>query len=229
MADVLMPRLSDTMEQGVLSQWVKHEGDQVRKGDVLAVIETDKAAMDMEAYDEGVLTKILVKEGASVPIGTPIAVIGDQAAAGTSAPSPVPAPDETERAVVPPPAPAPAGAAPAARARTSPLARKLAREHGIDLATVSGSGPGARIVRAILRTPSASTGEPSLRLRRDSSRRPRRLPGRPRPLLPRLRPRSLRRHYRPWTPKRTRSRCPRCAASPPNGSPPVPGRPRISS
>ena len=118
-------------------------------GDVLAVIETDKAAMDMEAYDEGVLTKILVKEGASVPIGTPIAVIGDQAAAtGISAPSPVPAPDETERAVVPPPGPAPAGAVPAARARTSPLARKLAREHGIDLATVSGSGPGARIVRA---------------------------------------------------------------------------------
>jgi len=148
MPDVFMPRLSDTMEEGVLSQWVKHEGDQVRKGDVLAVIETDKAAMDMEAYDEGVLTKILVKEGASVPIGTPIAVIGDQAAAGTSAPSPVPAPDETERAVVPPPAPAPAGAAPGTRTRISPLARKLAREHGIDLATVSGSGPGARIVRA---------------------------------------------------------------------------------
>jgi pyruvate dehydrogenase E2 component (dihydrolipoamide acetyltransferase) len=80
MADVLMPRLSDTMEEGVLSQWVKQQGDEVRKGDVLAVIETDKAAMDMEAYDEGVLTQILVKEGASVPIGTPIAVIGDQAA-----------------------------------------------------------------------------------------------------------------------------------------------------
>ena len=74
--DVLMPRLSDTMEEGVLSQWVKHEGDQVRKGDMLAVIETDKAAMDMEAYDEGVLTRILVQEGASVPIGTLIAVIG---------------------------------------------------------------------------------------------------------------------------------------------------------
>ena len=57
MPDVLMPRLSDTMEEGVLSQWVKHEGDRVRKGDVLAVIETDKAAMEMEAYDEGVLTK----------------------------------------------------------------------------------------------------------------------------------------------------------------------------
>ena len=149
MPDVFMPRLSDTMEEGVLSQWVKHEGDQVRKGDVLAVIETDKAAMDMEAYDEGVLTKILVAEGASVPIGTPIAVIGE-AVTETAAPSPVPAPDQTERAVVPPPpAPAPpAVASPAGRLPASPLARKLAREHGIDLATVPGSGPGGRIVRA---------------------------------------------------------------------------------
>src|SRR5487761_1827290 len=112
MPDVFMPRLPDTMEEGVLSQWVKHEGDQVRKGDVLAVIETDKAAMDMEAYDEGVLTRILVQEGASVPIGTPIAVIGEAAAAAT-------------------PRPPPAGRLPA-----SPLARKLARERGIDLSTV---------------------------------------------------------------------------------------------
>lgn len=148
MPDVLMPRLSDTMEEGVLSQWVKHEGDPVRKGDVLAVIETDKAAMDMEAYDEGVLTRILVQEGVSVPIGTPIAVIGE-AAAAASAPSPIPAPDQTERVVVPPPAPSPAtGAAPAGKLPASPLARKLARERRIDLDTVSGSGPGGRIVRA---------------------------------------------------------------------------------
>ncbi|MGH3224462.1 MAG: biotin/lipoyl-containing protein, partial [Streptosporangiaceae bacterium] len=164
MPDVLMPRLSDTMETGMLSQWVKHEGDQVRKGDVLAVIETDKAAMDMEAYDEGVLSRILVQEGASVPIGTPIAVIGD-AAAETAAPSPVPAADHAERPLVSPPAAQPAvpaateprGQQPAAVAppaaqrsagRASPLARKLAREHGIDLATVTGTGPGGRVVRA---------------------------------------------------------------------------------
>jgi pyruvate dehydrogenase E2 component (dihydrolipoamide acetyltransferase) len=151
MADVLMPRLSDTMEEGVLSQWVKHEGDQVRKGDVLAVIETDKAAMEMEAYDEGVLTRILVAEGASVRIGAPIAVIGGEGAAEAAAPSPVPAPDNPERAVVPPVAPAPrpgAEAAPAGRPPASPLARKLARERGVDLSTVQGSGPGGRIVRA---------------------------------------------------------------------------------
>ncbi len=149
MADVLMPRLSDTMEQGVLSQWVKHEGDQVRKGDVLAVIETDKAAMDMEAYDEGVLTRILVEEGASVPIGAPIAVIGQADDAPAAAAPPVRAPGQAERTVVPPPAPAPAPAGgPPTAVPASPLARKLARERAIDLSTLTGSGPGGRIVRA---------------------------------------------------------------------------------
>src|SRR5690242_13809297 len=92
MPDVLMPRLSDTMEEGTLSQWPKHERDQVRKGDILAVIETDKAAMEMEAYDEGVLTTILLPEGSSAPIGAPIAVIGQAVAAPAAAPR---APAET--------------------------------------------------------------------------------------------------------------------------------------
>ena len=149
MPDVLMPRLSDTMEEGVLSQWVKHEGDQVRKGDVLAVIETDKAAMEMEAYDDGVLARILVREGESAPIGTPIAVIGGEGGSEAAAPSPVPASDQPERVAVPPPAPAsPSGVPAAVRAPASPLARKLARERGIDLSTLSGSGPSGRIVRA---------------------------------------------------------------------------------
>jgi pyruvate dehydrogenase E2 component (dihydrolipoamide acetyltransferase) len=148
MPDVLMPRLSDTMEEGVLSQWVKHEGDQVRKGDVLAVIETDKAAMEMEAYDEGVLARILVEEGASVPIGAPIAVIGE-GTAEAAAPSPASAPDHSERTVVPPPAPATSPRAlVAGRVPASPLARKLARERGVDLTAVSGTGPGGRIIRA---------------------------------------------------------------------------------
>ena len=85
MADVLMPRLSDTMAEGVLSQWLKKQGDPVRKGDVLAEIETDKATMELEAYDEGVLERLLVPEGATVPIGQPIAVIGDGTHAGTAA------------------------------------------------------------------------------------------------------------------------------------------------
>jgi pyruvate dehydrogenase E2 component (dihydrolipoamide acetyltransferase) len=154
MPDVLMPRLSDTMEEGVLSQWVKHEGDQVRKGDVLAVIETDKAAMEMEAYDEGVLSRTLVAEGASVPIGTPIARIDSgEGSAGAAAQSPRSVPDHSERTLAPPaasapPAPGQPAMGPAARPSASPLARKLARERGIDLAAVSGSGPGGRIVRA---------------------------------------------------------------------------------
>jgi pyruvate dehydrogenase E2 component (dihydrolipoyllysine-residue acetyltransferase) len=182
MPEVLMPRLSDTMEEGTLSQWVKHEGDQVARGDILAVIETDKAAMDMEAYDEGVLTRVLVEEGSSVPIGTPIAVIGDQAVAAapaaaptasTAAPTaPAAAPGEARPTAQPPavrvppssqasPAPgtspgrasSPDPAAPPAppspgQVRTSPLARALARKHGIELATVRGTGPGGRIVRA---------------------------------------------------------------------------------
>ena len=180
MPDVLMPRLSDTMEEGTLSQWLKHEGDQVARGDILAVIETDKAAMEMEAYDEGVLSRILVEEGASVPIGTPIAVIGDApavpaaaAAAPAGAPAaPAAAPAEAVPATQAPPAGAqPSGQPPAApgtspglappppaeptpapappgQVRTSPLGRSLARKHGIDLATIRGTGPGGRIIRA---------------------------------------------------------------------------------
>jgi pyruvate dehydrogenase E2 component (dihydrolipoamide acetyltransferase) len=174
MPDVLMPRLSDTMEEGTLSQWVKREGDPVARGDILAVIETDKAAMEMEAYDDGVLSRILVGEGSSVPIGTPIAVIGE-APAAPAAPAAAPA-EAVPAAQAPPAGVPPSGQAPAARGtspglapplpaepppgrplpapaplgqvRTSPLARALARKHGIDLATVRGTGPGGRIVRA---------------------------------------------------------------------------------
>ncbi|MGH3068098.1 MAG: biotin/lipoyl-containing protein, partial [Streptosporangiaceae bacterium] len=163
MADVLMPRLSDTMAEGVLSQWLKKEGDPVRKGDVLAEIETDKATMELEAYDEGVLEKLLVPEGATVPIGQPIAVIGDGTHTAAAAPAAPPAP--------PPPAPPPAEPGPGKPAalpapgtpaatgtqiRTSPLARKIARDRGIDLATITGTGPGGRIVRADIEAPAAA-------------------------------------------------------------------------
>jgi pyruvate dehydrogenase E2 component (dihydrolipoamide acetyltransferase) len=163
MTDVLMPRLSDTMTEGVLSQWLKGEGEPVHRGDVLAEIETDKATMELEAYDEGVLERHLVAPGTTVPIGEPIAVIGDgtgAAAAPAAASAPAPAelapvaePPPAAQPAAPPPAAAPAEPAPAAQrdaaaVRTSPLARALAREHGIDLTTVTGTGPGGRIVRA---------------------------------------------------------------------------------
>jgi pyruvate dehydrogenase E2 component (dihydrolipoamide acetyltransferase) len=161
MPDVLMPRLSDTMEEGVLSQWLKKEGDQVHRGDVLAEIETDKATMDLEAYDEGVLQRLLVPEGATVPIGQPIAVIDGGTPAHPASPPAAPQPARSvpapaaEPAPPRPPAPptpdtSPGTARPAAptQIRTSPLARRIARDHGIDMATIAGTGPGGRIVRA---------------------------------------------------------------------------------
>jgi pyruvate dehydrogenase E2 component (dihydrolipoamide acetyltransferase) len=172
MPEIIMPRLSDTMEEGTLSRWFKREGDMVRRGDVIAEIETDKASMELEAYDEGRLTRILVQEGDTVPIGTPVAVIGDgepeppageappaeaepeeraEPAAEAGAPAAAPPPEREGEAAprghaVPPQAPP--GRGPGGRVPTSPLARRIAREHGIDITTVKGSGPGGRIVRA---------------------------------------------------------------------------------
>jgi pyruvate dehydrogenase E2 component (dihydrolipoamide acetyltransferase) len=169
MPEVVMPRLSDTMEEGELSRWLKQEGDEVHKGDVLAEIETDKATMDLEAFDDGVLEKHLVAEGAQVPIGAPLAIIGDGSgvAKATDAEAtdteatdaeatdtedepedePGTAPAAAESSAPPRPAPA-AGHATPAELRTSPLARRVAREHQIDIASLTGSGPGGRIVRA---------------------------------------------------------------------------------
>jgi pyruvate dehydrogenase E2 component (dihydrolipoamide acetyltransferase) len=171
MPEVVMPRMSDTMEEGTLSQWLKDVGDSVHKGDVLAEIETDKATMDLEAFEDGVLERQLVPAGTSVPIGQPVAVIGDGSATTASAPvepaaaarPPASEPPAPEPPAPEPPAPVPATApsaepgamavrtsAPMSRAelRTSPLARKLARDHDLDLATIGGSGPQGRITRA---------------------------------------------------------------------------------
>jgi pyruvate dehydrogenase E2 component (dihydrolipoamide acetyltransferase) len=149
MPEVQMPRLSDTMTEGVLSRWLKAEGDIVHKGDVLAEIETDKATMDLEAYDEGPLTALLVAEGTTVPIGQPIAVIG-ASTGGTSTPeasqsAASPAPQASE---APAHRAAPESGSPAGRYRATPLVRKIARDHGIDLGTVTGTGPHQRIIRA---------------------------------------------------------------------------------
>jgi|SRR5665647_1642969 len=162
MPEVVMPRLSDTMEEGTLSQWLKNVGDPVHKGDVLAEIETDKATMDLEAFEDGVLEQQLVPAGTLVPIGQPVAVIGDGSKTAESAPAkptkaagPASAePASAEPAEAPPGEPgttAPQPSAPALKAtelRTSPLARKIAHDHNIDLATIGGSGPQGRITRA---------------------------------------------------------------------------------
>jgi pyruvate dehydrogenase E2 component (dihydrolipoamide acetyltransferase) len=176
MPQVFMPRLSDTMTEGTVSTWTKGVGERIEKGDVIAEIETDKATMELEAYDAGVLEQILVDVGTTVPIGEVIAVIGD--GSGASAPTPA-TPAATTPAAATPVAPAPAAPAPAAPApvslkdasagswangaqiKASPLARAMARDAGLDLATVHGSGPGGRIVRADVQDAVASMGSRS--------------------------------------------------------------------
>ncbi|MFP4227319.1 MAG: pyruvate dehydrogenase complex dihydrolipoamide acetyltransferase [Salinivenus sp.] len=176
-----MPKLSDTMEEGMLSAWLVDEGDSVAAGDILAQVETDKATMDLEAFDEGVLLKKMIDEGDAVPIGQLIAVIGEEgedisdllgdAPAADEAAEPAPAEDapdddvddeaepSPETDVVEEPAgdgqlrertpePVPAGTdADGRRIKASPLARRIAQEHDIEIARVEGSGPEGRIIR----------------------------------------------------------------------------------
>ncbi len=159
-----MPRLSDTMEQGTIIRWNVKEGEEVASGAIVADIETDKATMEMQAYDDGVIAKILVGEGTQVPVGTPIAMIAEEgedpgsldSSAAPAAPvasepaSEEPAPVAEVGAPAPAtPAESPSSAPPAeaGRMRVSPVARRLAEEHGIELRSLVGSGPGGRIIK----------------------------------------------------------------------------------
>ena len=155
MTDVLMPRLSDSMEEGTILQWLKQPGEEVALGEELVEIETDKANMAYEADVAGTLTEILAQEGETLPIGSPIARIGEPTGEASERPAagPVAAGNPP-----PPAAPTAGGAAEAApgpsagdgaeRVKASPLARRLARDRGLDLSRVHGSGPGGRIVKA---------------------------------------------------------------------------------
>ena len=183
---IQMPALSPTMEEGTLAKWLVKEGDTVSSGDLLAEIETDKATMEFEAVDEGKIAKILVSEGSEgVKVGTVIAIIAEegedlaQAAEGDSAPAPkadpVPAKADAPAPKVDAPAPkAETASAPKSsdRVKASPLARRIAEEKGVDLASLTGSGPNGRIVKADLegasakapaaaQTPAASTPAPA--------------------------------------------------------------------
>ncbi|MBD9526907.1 pyruvate dehydrogenase complex dihydrolipoamide acetyltransferase [Paracoccus sp. PAR01] len=156
--EILMPALSPTMEEGTLAKWLVKEGDEVKSGDVIAEIETDKATMEFEAVDEGKIGKILIAEGtAGVKVNTAIAVLleeGESADAISAAPAAKAAAAPKAEAAAPAPAAAsaPASAAPKAadgnRIFASPLARRIAADKGIDLAGVTGSGPYGRIVKA---------------------------------------------------------------------------------
>jgi len=183
MSEVNMPRLSDTMQEGTIAHWHKKPGDEVKKGDILAEIETDKATMELQAYDSGVLEQILVQEGETVPIGQAVAIIGsgsgdqkqeqpavektnrgaqeqkqaaiaetstneerqDQTAQQASPPQRADikystAPTERER-------PEEEESSDARSIKASPLARRMAEEHNIDLGQIQGTGPGGRIIR----------------------------------------------------------------------------------
>jgi pyruvate dehydrogenase E2 component (dihydrolipoamide acetyltransferase) len=171
--NILMPALSPTMTEGNLARWLKKEGERVKAGDVIAEIETDKATMEVEAVDEGILGKIVVPDGTQgVKVNDVIAVLVD---AGEAVPSGAPAAAPAPAAAAPAAAPAPAAAAPAAlnpqpippsggdRVFASPLARRMAQQAGVDLAGVKGSGPNGRIVKAdieaaLSRGPAAAPG-----------------------------------------------------------------------
>jgi pyruvate dehydrogenase E2 component (dihydrolipoamide acetyltransferase) len=169
-----MPRLSDTMDKGTVARWLKHEGDDVQKGEPIAEIETDKATMPLESFSTGRLAKILLGEGETVPIGTPIALVAapgetlstpeapaapttTAAKAAATAPAEKPkhvppataakvAPVETSKAS-PSATPAEPPPEPTGIVRASPIARRLAEELGVDLHSVTGTGPGGRVIR----------------------------------------------------------------------------------
>ena len=176
--NILMPALSPTMTEGTLARWLKKEGEQVKAGDIIAEIETDKATMEVEAVDEGVLGKILVADGTEgVKVNDPIAVLigaGEAMPTGAVTPAAKPAPAAAAPAAPAPspvaaPSPAPVAAAPAInghaptgeRIFVSPLAKRMASQAGIDLVGVKGTGPNGRIVKADIEAIQPGTVRPA--------------------------------------------------------------------
>ena len=141
MGEFKMPSLGADMEKGTLVAWNVKPGDHVKRGEIIAVVETDKGAFDTECYEEGVIEKLLVESGSKVPVGTVLAIVRGEGAAPAPAAAP-PAERARTPTVAPVPMPAPA------HVKASPLARKIAAELGVDLTTVKGSGPGGAIERA---------------------------------------------------------------------------------
>lgn len=150
--EIVMPKLGLTMTEGLIVEWRKKEGDPVKKGDILFVLETEKVTYEVEAPEDGALGKILVKEQETVPVGAVVATLlkpGESAVEVTAAPAAAP---KAEAASPAPPAAAPAASTAASppaggRVKATPLAKKVAQEYGIDLAAVAGTGPGGRVLR----------------------------------------------------------------------------------
>ena len=163
-SEVTMPSMGADMTEGTIVKWLKAEGDQIGRGDKLAEVETDKTVVEMEAYAEGLLRKIVVSEGSLVQVGAVIAFIGDadddipevaaaapaaeatpEAPAGTPAPAPTPTPEPVQQAAL---APVAVPASQGGRIKASPIARKIAEEKGVDIAAITGTGPGWRITKS---------------------------------------------------------------------------------
>jgi pyruvate dehydrogenase E2 component (dihydrolipoamide acetyltransferase) len=173
MAEIVMPRLSDSMEEGTILTWLKKVGDEIGVGDEIVEIETDKANMAYESDVAGTLTEILAEEGETLPIGSPIARVGDsgegsngQSAGPVAEASPTVLGGEAASA----PRGTPASAPPAEgasepdgdgtdRVKASPVARRIAKEKGIDLSTIEGSGPGGRIVKKDVKQAASAAGD----------------------------------------------------------------------
>jgi pyruvate dehydrogenase E2 component (dihydrolipoamide acetyltransferase) len=150
---ITMPKLSDTMVEGTIARWKKKQGDTIEAGDILAEVETDKATMEMEAFDDGVLKEIYVSDGGVAKVGEKVALVlaeGETAEAASAPPAPKADSPPAGKPAESQAAPAPAAAAPAvaagARVKASPLARKIAAERGVGLESLQGSGPGGRVV-----------------------------------------------------------------------------------
>ncbi len=165
--NIEMPKLSDTMTEGTLIKWHKQVGDTVEIGDILAEVETDKATMEMEAFDDGVITEIRIQEGEKAPIGGVLAVLdGEDSPPEKKVESSPDAEEEPPRkepetTKSPEPQPTPSSSTPVddgTRIKASPLARKIAAETGVDLREVSGSGPAGRIVKKDVEAASSATG-----------------------------------------------------------------------
>jgi pyruvate dehydrogenase E2 component (dihydrolipoamide acetyltransferase) len=168
---ITMPKLGFDMSEGVLVRWARNEGENINKGDILAEIETDKATVEVESSASGIVRKLLVDQGAVVPIGAPIAIVGSKdekidvpaekprPAGEPSKPSPVSTPSPAAAAPVTTSPPVSAGPI-----KASPLAKKIARDHAIDLSQIQGTGPGGRIVQndieAALAAPAKKSAAP---------------------------------------------------------------------
>ena len=157
MIDFRMPSLGADMEAGTLVEWLVKPGDNVKRGDVVAVVETQKGAIEIEIFNNGIVSELAVPVGQLVPVGTVLARLDGQAVAAPAIPPPTPAPPALTAASIPVPQPAPSG-----RLQVSPAARRRAAERGVDFQRIKGTGPGGAITIADVE---AATTSPTPRSR----------------------------------------------------------------